>query len=58
MAFFKTSTAPAEEVETADLDNFSQQAAETCQTCGYKMSRDESGALVCRHEGCPNAVSS
>lgn len=57
MAFLKTGTAPAKQIAADDLDNFSKQAAETCQACGYKMARDESGELVCRTKGCTKAVS-
>ena len=56
MAFLKTGTAPAEQIAADDLDNFTKQAAETCQACGHKMARDEAGELVCRTKGCSKAL--
>lgn len=56
MAFFKTGTAPAREIEPNDLGDFAEQAVETCQACGYRRGRDETGTYVCRTEGCPKAI--
>lgn len=56
MAFLKHGTAPVDPKPTS-LEDFSKQATETCQSCGYKMSPDEAGSLVCRTAGCAKADS-